>query len=659
MAMARRPATVMVGVVLGALLAGCTSVSDDRDDGSGGAAEAVGGDVIRLLADVGVGVYDDPAAAEPLMAVQEPLSPVRLLKVQADALAYQVEGGTGFTAAELDDLTPRGRAGQLDVTASKAIDGWAEHAGTPAANLATHLLTRPDDVPDEVPDPELPRYSELVLLLFASDLATAGSSLARAATAPATGLASPAAYVPPTAVTIGAACQKVVAFAGNVQAAVNNALNKLIIDPPPVRTGFSLFDAVANAVVQRISGLANTVVRGTQVLVDGVVRATVGEVMQFVGRIAGVVGTLASVMSHIQQWQVTVGERDPAVNQMGVAPAQQGPAGTVIARVHTQLNEWPKDIAQCAAAVKRPLPSLRPEGSKVTWALEKNGYHGPSGMVLAVRDGTRTEAQLTSRGAAQLGYHAGVEPEPGENAPEETGVVYARISIQRDDLTELRKSFQNLVVDAITGALPLGGVPFARTLIDRAARKLLTPVTDGVVRALEKLRTERKRGMIVVTYHGKAEEPEPPPSAPPGAGAKARVPRGCPGGATIGYGVYLIETQTDAEVGWGVPNAVGCIYARGATYPFTVWIAPARATQVDASGRLAFTVKGRRRSALSQSGGFQHLALGAEAAWIRHTAEAVDVVAVVGSRTLVVSALAPSGSRERAVGVAERVLGLR
>jgi len=438
---------------------------------------------------------------------------------------------------------PGGSAGTLTATTSQLVSAWAEHADTSAARQAGQLPAGMPDWPTQVAAADRPVFSDLVLLLFASDLATAGASLPvlpSESASPAgrteqsadhpdarTAVFAPA-EAAPAAADVGAACQAVVGFTANVRAAITNAINRLTLNPPPVDTGFGLFDTVVNAIVAGAAGVANVSVQGLRILVDGVFAATVDQVLGFVAKIAGVVGTLATIANLVKPWVVTLDEKDPAMNQVAVRPAELGPAGTITARVVVPFDTWPAGIEQCATSVGRPLPSLKPVGNAVTWNLQ--GFDSSALLALAVMDPDGTDSRLREDSTARLGYHAGVEDPPEEGADLKPGIVVVSVRIQRDDVTKLETLFHNLVTDALTGALPLGDVPFARNLVAQVAKPLLDEITNGVTRALAEIRTQDQTGFVVVQYHGPGDDSTPRPGSGPTSpeGKRGRVPTRCP-----------------------------------------------------------------------------------------------------------------------------------
>lgn len=659
-----RAGSLLVGVLLCALVAAsCSSAGDSDEPGPSPGTTADVGGLVELLAAAGIGVYDEPTSEEPMVEPTEPVSPLRLLRVQAQSLAPQVDGGAGMTAAALDELFPPGEAGELTVEVSRLIETWAAEAGTPAAELAAMLLAPPTGLPADVAETvaaaDAPRFSDLVLLLFASDVATAGAATDDSGTNGAgEGADNPgealgdagamhAAYQTAAYVDVGAACQATVGFAANVRATLVNALNKLIIRPPE-KIGSGIFGSIITAIVHGAAGVAKTVVRGAQIFVDGVYQATVGQVLKFVGEVAGVVGTLAQVSSHVKAWHVDVGEGDPEVNQMAVVPATTGLPGTVTVRVTVPFDTWDPGLAQCAEAVGRPLPNLKPEGQRVTWHLD--GYNAVAGLVLAEADGTRIDAQLTSEGTGQFGYRTGVEARPADNAPVKTGIVYPEVTIQRDDLTKLQEMIHSLVVDALTGALPLDAVPFVRQQVAKHANALLHKLTDRARQALERLRTTTHRGLIFVRYHGEPEDEADPPLSP--GGTTDAMPRGCPAAGTVGPGFAKDYAVREGE-------GVACVYnvhSQGLQIVVFVIDVPTFETE---SGGLGDQESSAGRAA---PGTWERIELeGAADAWFVDLGDCggshcLSVVASDGRRTLRVDFTMGSLARDAMIAVTERII---
>jgi hypothetical protein len=93
------------------------------------------------------------------------------LEWQVRNLSLEVEHGGGMTGTDLDATIVAGSTESIEVTSSGLIAGWAEHGESAAMNLAAELLG------ESVDQPEQAVFPDLVLVLFAADVATIASAL--------------------------------------------------------------------------------------------------------------------------------------------------------------------------------------------------------------------------------------------------------------------------------------------------------------------------------------------------------------------------------------------------------------------------------------------------------------------------------------------------
>jgi hypothetical protein len=456
------------------------------------------------LAAAGVAVYDEPGG-EPLVLPADPVSPVRLLTDQVRAMHVEVRQGGGVSAAELDEAVEGAELGGAPVSASSLIAGWAGSVETPAARWAQELLTAAST------------FSDLVLLLFLADVATVGASLdpagkpnaagplAADATAPDVELVSVVlAQQAPAAAD--APCSTVVGFINESVRRTFEAVKNLLT-PPPVKTGWGLFDTLANGLINVVVGAAQLTVRGVEILVDGVVRATIAEVMAIVARIASVVGTLAQIKKLVEPWTVQM-TADPPRTAVG------GPAGAVTAAVQIGFDTWPSWMVDCATVAGKTLPELKPAGARVAgWSL----FTAPAGLAQRLS----ADERLSAGAEATLAYR----PVDGERRGDPRhGVIDVTIGIERDDVEQLRQMFLDLVQHGIRSLTQ--GVPGVAELIRQATQPLVNQVFEEVRGALAGLRMATGSVQIPITYYDEPDEDDPgaTPDQPGGQ------PTGCPYG---------------------------------------------------------------------------------------------------------------------------------
>lgn len=517
----------------------CTSTADSPAP-EWQLADAVAATTERLAA-AGIAVYGDAEDRTPVIEPVKPASPMRLLSWQVRSMVLEAHHGAGLTATALDEVAPPAVIGGVTRTASAIIAGWALHGETEAAEYARELLG------DRAGDPGAAVFPELVTVLFTADLATAGAAIARAAKQPGRS-AKPALWLGVAAdATSAGPCSAVVRFVDHTIATVFNAIGHLA-QPAPLTGGgvFAPLVKVVNAIAKAFVGAVNVAIDGAFVVVQKLGRVAINALLAPVARIAGIVGTVAQVASAVRPWTLAL-TADPTRNRKAISP--EAPlTGTLTARIDLGgLDEWPPFLADCARQAGKPLPPLKPEGNQVTWTLTGTQPD------LIVGDGTRSV--LDADGVVTTTYETTVEPK-FEDSSVATGLVHVTATVQRDDLTKLQRSFEEMIQDGLrTLSPPVGGVistlvfPFVQPLITRAFAKLahLRDIRATLV------------GGLPIDYHvenRKAPAPEPPlplPSSPGTGGApitptkgETRLPASCP--AALG-GYPLHETNRQEWIG--------------------------------------------------------------------------------------------------------------
>lgn len=513
------------GLLAAALVVAACGSSDD------GPAVALGDDARELasrLARTGIAVLAEPGG-EPIDDVAEPQSPVQLLAWQVHAMELQARNGGGALGSELDAIAATAPG---EPTASEMVLAWAVGTPTPAAALARELLGDQVELPDvdlstldaeELADLDRRRsaefvfdatevtLSDLVLVLFLSDVATAaalvvemdgGDDAGSAAPGGVAALVAPAMLVPTgaSAATPGGLCSAVTGFVSDVISEVFSAIPRL----PEVRRfpwgslpGFvtDLLTGIANGAMW----LWNTVVEGARVVVEGTVLTVTSALLEPIARVAGLVGTLAQIASLLRPWEVAI-TPEPAVNRKGVAP--EGPLpGAVTARVDLGgYDEWPPHIADCAEQAGAPLPPLRPSGNPVQWfALES-----PPGLVSRV-DGF--VGALDADGSARLTYETGVEPaELASRGTPAVGRLFVSAHVARDDTHRILETFAQLL------RAELGSIA---GVLQPTVWAVVQPQLDAILRDLLTFRDAVGYGDVAITFHVPEDEPAPAPRPRP------------------------------------------------------------------------------------------------------------------------------------------------
>lgn len=506
---------------------------------------------IDRLAAAGIAVFDDPADPAPIVAPAEPVSPVRLLSWQLRALVAEADAHAGFGAEGLDAIVDEeGQLGEVAMSPAQLIASWVKYGDTPAAEYARDLVR---DIPTSL---EAVVFPKLVLQLFASDIATAGASLR--ATGGGGGTMGSAAHHAQDKAELSvssAPCSSLVNWVDGTIARVFNAIGHLQLE---VHTDLGkVVDSVASWLAKGFASAVNLVIDGAHFVINKTVRVLVAPVIAFVGRVAGIVGTIAQVASFVRPWSPSL-IATPRETQKAVRPAQGLPGDFTLKINVGGLDEWPPALADCAAQAGAPLPPLKPHGNPVSWDITDHGLIRVENKDAALRQDATAVARY--RTTEEDAYHKSIE---------QFGLVIVSATVQRDDVINLQKQFVKLLEDAFGQVLP----PLVDDIVKPQLRKVIQPIAAKAFKALEHLRDERVNAILAVTYHEPDEDPDsgsssPPP--PPSSIKKAVIPTRCPSSSTVGHGYSLIGRDTR----FGEAGTVMCAYAGAAPVQLVIGVLP-------------------------------------------------------------------------------------
>jgi len=125
--------------------------------------------LVAGLARSGIGTYADTTSATPDVALTALASPFELLDFQAHALAVGAWTGATWSGAELDGVVPVPTYGTGLAPTSALLAGYVGAVDSPGAALSRALMAGQDLL-----HPATLRFPAVVLVLFASDVATDG-----------------------------------------------------------------------------------------------------------------------------------------------------------------------------------------------------------------------------------------------------------------------------------------------------------------------------------------------------------------------------------------------------------------------------------------------------------------------------------------------------
>jgi hypothetical protein len=500
MTRSRLMASRLASLVLGLVVVACSSApgaspSGGGPAGGGGAAAALRegefgqhtiDSVVTLLAESGIATYEGPESTAPLREVATPASPARLLLDQVESLALEAHAGGGIEGGEIDAL--------VDVPEDLAppsylLAGYVAAVDTPGARLARSLMGVEDWTPEEWRNAPRVIFPKLVMLLFTSDVAR--ERQASSAATPSddrpdlVGLMAAAGEAAPPA-----------GFGGIVQAAdgpCSSVLNFVSGALKYVFDALRLGDSSSSGTTV-LKTIWNFVVTVLETVITALVKTFEKTVLDWIGRVAAIVGTVATVISWVQPWTASV--QADRVTEKGIAGVRAPEEGTLIARVVVPANwDWPGWAAECAKASGRPLPNMKPEGTPVHW---EPVIQNPPGLVSTGVAGEKLDAQ----GAARLPFTTLVDDvdDPWQTFP---GAIYARVTFDRQSLKEFAKYLQEELWKELPSVVVGPLQAFLQEPLNRINARLGTLIT--VVAS----------GPAVVLFHTQDATPPPSPPSPP------------------------------------------------------------------------------------------------------------------------------------------------
>ncbi len=497
--------------------------------------------LVDALARAGIAVVPnsstDPATAVPEVPLAGTPSPVELLDFQAHALAVGAWAGAAWTGAELDQVValPDGTGAP---PLSALLAAYAATADTPAGALARALLagqdlTHPDDV----------RFPAVILVLFASDVATDGGRVAAPGPSPSTGtgavllpLAGPRAGNARLAVDLGFICAGpsawIDAIVGRVEQAISLAM--------PHNTVGAIITGAINWLIHIGVSVVKTLIEALTAPVLGIIRS--------IAAIAtGLAEQIASLLPYAVHVSVSGGTAGPAF----VLRSEPEPGSFDVQVSAGDLPAWPAAIETCARAAGIALPDFTSKAVPLTF-----GPLQPStGPLLGPAAGAVDQTTTDATGQAHWPFLTAVDPGDPKGPPL-TQVDTMPVAVHRAELDELRAR--------LTSAL-LGQVP---TILRSYVAAILAPILDGIQGRLNVLLDARGHASAYLDYHG-PKPPSPSPSAATAVAGACGV--GLPAGTYAG--TLTFESTTTVPPGTIDLGESGTTTDQGAG-PVTVIVAP-------------------------------------------------------------------------------------
>ena len=475
------------------VIAACSGVSATRGPGTTGSGDATPAplrdgefsegtvsEAVAILAESGIATFEAPESTVPMREVAEPATGIKLLLDQVRAMALEAHTGGGIEGAQLDalfevpsDLAPP----------SFVLAGYVAGVDTAGARLARSLMGVEDWTVADWRAAPLVVFPKIVLMLFTNDVVRERQQEPGAAIAPelAGQVASVGRFVPPAdQVVHNAAADPCTAVTSFISGALTWIFDKLKLGDSS-SGGTTILRTIWNFVVSILEVVITTLVKKFEQYV-----------LDWIGRVAAIVGTVSMVISWVQPWTASV--QVDRVTEKGIDGVRPNEEGVLLARVVMPATwDWPAWAKACAEASGRALPNMHAEGTPVHWEplVQKPEY-----LVLV----GPAEAKLDAQGGARLPFTtlSDTVHDPWDTFP---GQIHARVTFDRQSLKEFAKYLQGELWKELPSIVygPLSA--FLKDPLDQINNKLGTLITVSA------------SGPAVVLFH--VQDATPPPSPPP------------------------------------------------------------------------------------------------------------------------------------------------
>ena len=460
---------------------------------------------------------------DPLVAVSiaSGATPMRLLQDQATAMLLEAAARQGTLGADLDKLLPADPG--LPPT-SYLLAGWVSAAGSPGSLLALRTMGTHDwrHAPSIV-------FPGLVLALYVADATRFAAAFDNGPAATAIDTVASVAEPRSTAqagfvdaadtqligthlvhllgvanVSTTGICSRVQGFIDSTIGAVFDALGHLQAPPAPdTGNGFLGFvGAGIQAAFDLSTGLVNGLIDVGRFLVVNGIKLATQPIRDQIAKVAGVLAVISSIVSLLRPWTIRM-DASPRATRKAIGD-EPGRPGTLGATVDLGgMDEWPVDIADCALQAGVTLPPLEPVGAPVSWTVDQS----PGDLIIETA-GRATV--LDTVGHAEAAYRTTEESADLANGDAVTGVVTARATIRRKEISDLQTKIEQLLLAQIPGLV----------------RAILAPILKGpietVLQAVPALLDSHGDVAVGVGYHVMSPTTTTtPPTTPPGPTANS------------------------------------------------------------------------------------------------------------------------------------------
>ena len=242
----------------------------------------------------------------------------------------------------------------------------------------------------------------------------------------------------------------------------------------------------------------NFVVTILETVVTTIVRKFEQSVLDKIAQVTAIVGTIASIISLVRPWTVSI-KPEPSSREKGIAGIRDVESGALIAKyevVDGVQEDWPDWAVDCARNSGRALPSLKAEGSKVTWSAINQS---PPALVRE----TGNSSTLDAQGVARLDFTTLIDvvEDPYRTIP---GTIAVKVNVEQRAIRNLADWAENEV---------WGMIPFQ---VGTALSGYLRPYLDRIKAKLTELLSKHSSARMPILYHvneGECLLPGGPPNA--------------------------------------------------------------------------------------------------------------------------------------------------
>jgi hypothetical protein len=446
------------------------------------------------LARAGVATFSDPADQTPEVAITGTQSPFELLDFQAHALAVGAWAHTSWSGAELDQVlpVPDGPSGLAPTSA--VLAGYVAAVDTPGAQLARALMAG-----QNLLDPATLDFPGVVLVLFASDIASASASTAGPTLSP-----SPAAQIDPRllalaqtgpgTVTFGVAddsggpCSTASAF---IQGAIDRLFNALKIQ------------AQNNIVLAVLAAIWNWIVDKLQKFVENIITTVTSLILDYVRTIAGEIASVSEQITSVLPFAVAVSVTGPSGDVFDLTSASGPLTGAYVVNVTAgDLPDWPDVLKDCAQVAGIQLPDFHSKNVPLTW--DSIEVVAPGDPLVAPVPISPTDASTDASGKA--GWNFQTSADPGDpSGPVESQLDIMHVTVHRPELDQVRAALTR----ALLGFIP----PILQDTVLYLIGKV-DPAIAGIQSSVNALLDRPGEAGALIRFHGK-NQPTPVPTASP------------------------------------------------------------------------------------------------------------------------------------------------